>query len=317
MKITFKNRDVLLLVVLTFSLIINWFFFWQKVGISFFIFSLLWIVCFEFIKYIHLKTNKLTKFHFFILPILFFSAVFIFRVNHFVLFLSSVMYWINAFLYIFLTTNPGFLKKVDDLEVIKMLGRAFISLGNIFSLPQQSKKIKGKLAIKILIGLSITLPALTIVTLLLASADKIFSNFIISVKNAIIPDLTLVNFFSFVLALIFTFVAVSYVIGFIKYSNRNILRVAGKSLNFMDQIIPAIITYSLNVIYLAFVYIQFRYLFGGHDYAASQGIVYSEYAIKGFWEMIVVCFINFGILYLLISKFSLSKVKSKILLLPS
>lgn len=227
------------------------------------------------------------------------------------------MYWVNSFLYVFLTINPKFYQKLDDLEVLKMLGRAIISFGNIFSLPQQSKKIEGNLATKVLIGLTITFPALIIVTLLLASADKIFSNFLETVQDVIIPDLTILSFISFFLALVITYISISYIVGFIKYSNKNILRAVGNSLNFADQIIPAIITYSLNIIYLAFVYIQFRYLFGGHEYAASQGIVYSEYAIKGFWEMIVVCFINFGILYLLIGKFSLSTLKSKVLLLPS
>lgn len=317
MKANFKNRNVLLIIIMGFGLIINWFFLWHKVGIAFFIFSLLWVVCFEFIKSIHLETNKLTKFHFFILPILFFSAVFIFRVNYFVLFLSSLMYWINSFLYVFLSINPKFFSRIDDIEIFKMLGRALISFGNIFSIPQTGKKIERKLLWKLIIAILITFPMLTIVTLLLASADKIFSNFINYIKNAIIPDLTVVSFFSFILALFLTFITVSYVFGFIKYSNKKIVRVIGKSINFFDLIIPSIITYSLNLIYLAFVYIQFRYLFGGHEYAVSQGIVYSEYAIKGFGEMIVVCFINFGILYLLISKFSLSSIKSKLLLIPS
>lgn len=312
------NKSLILpALVLLFSFIVNWFFFWHKVGISFFVFTILWMAGFEYIKYLLLENNKLTKFHLFTIPILFFSSVFIFRTNYLALFLAGALYWINTFLYVFLTTNPNFLKTVTDFEIAKMLGRALISIGNIFVLPLPSKKIEGTLAKKIIIALGITFPIITIVTLLLASADEVFSNFLNNLKDIIIPNLEIPNIMGFILALALTFLAVSYVRGFIDYANKRIVRTITENFKFTDLIIPTIITYSLNIVYLVFAFIQFRYLFGGQEFAISQGIVYSEYAIKGFWEMMAVCFINFGILYLLVSYFSLNTKQSKALLLPS
>jgi uncharacterized membrane protein len=45
----------------------------------------------------------------------------------------------------------------------------------------------------------------------------------------------------------------------------------------------------LNVLFLAFVVIQIRYLFGGADVvAASDGLTYAEYARQGFFELVTV-----------------------------
>lgn len=317
MKNILKNRDSLILAIIGLALIVNWFFFWHKVGISFLIFSAIWIFLFEVIKWVYLEDYRLNKFHLFIIPILFFASVFVFRVNMFVLFLAGFMYWLNVIPYLFLSTVPNFLQRVSDMEILKMFGRLIISFGNIFNIPQSSKKMEGELVKKIIIAFAVTIPMITIVTLLLASADKIFSDMIKNISDVIIPDISLVNVFSFILALIISYLGISYVLGLIRYSNLKIVRTINDFKNHTDLIIPSILTYSLNIIYLLFVYVQFKYLFGGHEYAASADIVYSEYAIKGFWEMIVVCMINFGILYFLIGKFSLTSKKAKGLMIPS
>jgi hypothetical protein len=227
------------------------------------------------------------------------------------------MYWINAFLYVFLTTNPNFIQRLGDIEIIKMILRTIVSFGNLFTLPQASKNLDGDIVKKLFYAFAITIPLFAIVTLLLSSADQVFSDLIKNIGETIVPDMTILNIFSFIFACILTFIGLSYVIGLIKYSNKNIIRVITDARYHADLIIPSIISYSLNIVYLAFVYIQFKYLFGGSEYAASQGIIYSEYAIKGFWEMIIVCFINFVILYFLIGKFSLSTNKAKSIMLPS
>jgi hypothetical protein len=86
---------------------------------------------------------------------------------------------------------------------------------------------------------------------------------------------------------------------------------------FQDVIIPGFLVYSLNIIYLGFVIVQFGYLFGGESYTKQYGVVFSEYAIKGFWEMFTVIIINFVVLYFVQTKFSLKENMNKIFLIPA
>jgi Domain of unknown function (DUF4173) len=45
----------------------------------------------------------------------------------------------------------------------------------------------------------------------------------------------------------------------------------------------------LNALFLAFVFVQFRYLFGGHDLVESRAhLTYAQYARHGFFELVVV-----------------------------
>lgn len=44
----------------------------------------------------------------------------------------------------------------------------------------------------------------------------------------------------------------------------------------------------LNTLFLAFVIVQVRYLFGGLDAISSAGLTYAEYARRGFFELVVV-----------------------------
>ena len=57
-----------------------------------------------------------------------------------------------------------------------------------------------------------------------------------------------------------------------------------------------IILVSLNVLYVIFSFIQFKYLFMNAGKAANFG--YAEYARTGFFQLMVVSFINFALLYI-------------------
>jgi hypothetical protein len=49
---------------------------------------------------------------------------------------------------------------------------------------------------------------------------------------------------------------------------------------------------SVNILFLAFVIIQFQYFFGGQSNISYAGFTYSEYARRGFGEMIAVAFLS-------------------------
>ena len=183
---------------------------------------------------------------------------------------------------------------------------------------EQEKKNKksSKTALKIFIALIISLPLFIIVLCLLYFADKIFAQFI----DRIVSNLDInVSIYTSILALILSSILWFYLSGFIASKFLDKIAFNFKLIDriFNDNLIPAIIVNLLNVIYIIFSTIQFGYLLGGEEYVKKQGIVYSEYAIKGFWEMIFVVLINFCVLYFLQTRFSLKSIISKLILIPS
>jgi hypothetical protein len=52
----------------------------------------------------------------------------------------------------------------------------------------------------------------------------------------------------------------------------------------------------LNALFALFVGIQFRYFFGGSRAIQDIGLTYSQYAVRGFSELVVVAFLTLGLL---------------------
>lgn len=56
---------------------------------------------------------------------------------------------------------------------------------------------------------------------------------------------------------------------------------------------------SLNVLFLAFIIIQFTYLFGGEHNITALGFTYAQYARKGFFELIAVAVLSLVLVLIL------------------
>jgi hypothetical protein len=54
----------------------------------------------------------------------------------------------------------------------------------------------------------------------------------------------------------------------------------------------AVVLSSMTILFLLFVIVQFRYFFGGRINIGAAGFTYSEYARRGFSELIIVAFIS-------------------------
>src|SRR5699024_9397816 len=63
--------------------------------------------------------------------------------------------------------------------------------------------------------------------------------------------------------------------------------------SFWDSITAITILSMLNMVYLLFVVIQFKYFFGNH---LADGFTYAGYARRGFFELILVMLMNWTIL---------------------
>ncbi len=61
-----------------------------------------------------------------------------------------------------------------------------------------------------------------------------------------------------------------------------------------DNLKSAVALFSINALFVVFVVIQFAALFGGEEFLRSQGLTYSEYARRGFFELLAVSLITMG-----------------------
>lgn len=148
----------------------------------------------------------------------------------------------------------------------------------------------------ILRGVVIALPIVAIFAALLSSADPIFANrfqdFIDLFKIDNLPE----YIFRFVLIL-----AAAYALAgtFLHAAQKSAEKVEEKTWvpPFFGFTESAIVLGSVVILFVAFVVVQFQYFFGGQANISIEGYTYSEYARKGFGELVAVAF--FSLLLLL------------------
>jgi Domain of unknown function (DUF4173) len=286
------------------------------------------IFIFEVCRIFYNGNFKFNLWHLLIVPIMFFASTFVFRTDGFVLTLNFFAMITLMALYALLAQNPKFFKQVNELEFIeayaKMAVAPFSVVGEVLSRsfffkPVSNMNVQPKNIAKIAIGIAVTAPIFLVVLGLLVAADEIFANTIGDIFNSTLPDFKIENLFKFIFALFLSGFVLAEVAGFVESKMLNSSTSEAKILDKIafDRIIPLILTVSLNLIYLLFVIVQFQYLFGGEEFVKSKNLVYANYAVNGFWEMIAVVLINFSILYVLTTRFSLKSLTSKLLLIPS
>lgn len=150
-------------------------------------------------------------------------------------------------------------------------------------------------------GILIALPLITILAALLAEADPIFSDWL----GDLIELLRLEKLPEYILRLVlisfWTFLAA----GGLLYA---LLKSREEKLVGIDQPWPprflgstetTIILGAINLLYFSFVTIQFRYFFGGEKNISLDGYTYSEYARRGFGELLAVAFFTLFIIMVL------------------
>ena len=162
--------------------------------------------------------------------------------------------------------------------------RPFSDMVSYFDAQKRQKTSKKSYSLPILIGIAITIPILLIMTLLLASADVVFSHMLDNLFSTInistnfgIGFLTIVVFFG------------SYAVN-AALSMKNIKEEISDHRIF-EPVIAIIVTAALSVLYLTFSTIQILYLFIG-NMRLPNGYTYSGYARQGFFQLLTVCILN-------------------------
>jgi len=145
-------------------------------------------------------------------------------------------------------------------------------------------------------GIVIALPVLAIFGALLSSADPIFGKRLEEFIDIFNIDNLPEYIFRLVYILVFAYaIAGAYLHAAQKSAEAGEGKLAIKP--FMGFTESAIVLGSVALLFAAFVAIQFRYFFGGNVNITLDGFTYSDYARRGFGELVAVAF--FSLLLLL------------------
>ncbi|HJR81014.1 MAG TPA: DUF4173 domain-containing protein, partial [Anaerolineales bacterium] len=145
-------------------------------------------------------------------------------------------------------------------------------------------------------GTVIALPVIAIFASLLSSADPIFATQLEDFMNIFNLENLPESIFRLVYILILAYVLAG---AFLHAAEKSGEKVKEKTWlpPFLGFTEAAIVLGSVTVLFTAFVIVQFQYFFGGQANISLEGYTFSEYARKGFGELVVVAF--FSLLLLL------------------
>ncbi|WKZ45653.1 MAG: DUF4173 domain-containing protein [Anaerolineales bacterium] len=145
-------------------------------------------------------------------------------------------------------------------------------------------------------GIVIALPVIAIFASLLSSADPIFADRF----EKFIELFNIDNLPEYIFRLVYILIFAYAIAGaFLHAAQKSDDKVEDKNLvaPFLGFTESAIVLGSLTILFAAFVVIQFQYFFGGQANINLAGYTYSEYARRGFGELVTVAF--FSLLLLL------------------
>lgn len=135
---------------------------------------------------------------------------------------------------------------------------------------------------KIATGLVVSVPILFVFTILFMQADAVFSQWFQGIFD-FTDTISLPGLWRIVRAFIFTIFIGSFF--YVIFSDHNELGHKEHSILKFDRIIVGVVLALINSLFLIFVFIQFKYLFGSSSFVLENGLGYAEYARKGFFEL--------------------------------
>ena len=148
----------------------------------------------------------------------------------------------------------------------------------------------------ILRGVVIALPVIAIFASLLSSADPIFAKRLEDLVDLFKIDNLSEYIFRLVYILVFAYLLAGTFLHAAQKSDEKVEEKTWLS-PFLGFTESTIVLGSVVILFVAFVVVQFQYFFGGQANISIEGYTYSEYARKGFGELVTVAF--FSLLLLL------------------
>jgi hypothetical protein len=149
----------------------------------------------------------------------------------------------------------------------------------------------------VLRGVALAVPILIVFTILLTSADAAFNQSVLDLLKAASLD----NAPELFARVMVTGMAAWVCLGWLAQAFRagpapaagaSASEAASGWLGFTET---AVVLFSVDLLFAAFVFVQFRYFFGGQSNITVAGFTYSEYARRGFGELVVVAVFALGL----------------------
>lgn len=148
-------------------------------------------------------------------------------------------------------------------------------------------------------GLVLALPVVIVLGALLSSADPIFADWI---KN-LLKIFDLDRLFEYIFRLFYILIFAYLFAGLLTHAIHPQKEAARPSPHqrwfkpFLGALESGVVLFCVDLLFLVFVIIQFRYFFGGQANITETGYTYSEYARRGFGELVTVAVLSL-LLYL-------------------
>ncbi|MHC1783247.1 MAG: DUF4153 domain-containing protein [Anaerolineaceae bacterium] len=295
------------------SLAIGWIFdqlFWKHTpGISILIFLVIYLAGLTYLTWAEGLRPPRTS-YLLLFPVLFFAAFTSIRLEPFTVFVCILLMTVCLLILSMTWMGGGWMKySLSDYFV-----RFFLLIGGVFTLgierlspkkknesdPEktgkniQAREISRKVLLPVGCGLMLAIPILLILGGLLSNADPIFGSQLEVFWNAIfdtnIWELLLRAFYILLVAyLLFG----GFLFSLVKSRDEKLLGlekpVIPQSFNWISS---ATVVACVDLLFAFFVYVQFRYFFGGQANIAADGYTYAEYARQGFNELVIVAFLS-------------------------
>ena len=172
--------------------------------------------------------------------------------------------------------------------VMTGLNAAFGSIALLFSDVSWRDAVRDRSSqqkIAVVRGVLITIPLLLLFGGLLTGADAVFSHFVEDIIRINLRSL----FSHLFLVVLFAWTVGGFLRGLIFGTEIRRVKEWHAPAHSLGIIEIGIVLTSLNVLFLSFVLVQVRYLFGGAQWVqVSPGLTYAEYARGGFFELVAV-----------------------------
>ncbi len=297
----------ILLIALGLGWSVDLFFYGKALGISAPLFVLLLMVALFGLGWLE-EVRPVRRNLWLLAPLIFFASMVFVRANPFVTFLNVVasLALLEFIAHFYAAGHPQRLGLVGyPLVLLRTAVNALVRPAPLVSASmdlQAARQRGGRNLLPVIRGLLLALPVLVIFTLLLASADLIFADYLEDLFSLdILPDLLELLWRGIIVLGSAWFLAggLAYALGRSQASDDqgaleqalgNLAQVI--SLGFVEV---ATVLISVDLLFLVFVGIQFAYLFGGRANITVEGYTYAEYARRGFFELVVVSVLTLGL----------------------
>ncbi|MEJ2748546.1 MAG: DUF4173 domain-containing protein [Anaerolineae bacterium] len=241
-------------------------------------------------------------------PLLFFAGMAMIRANEFLTAMNvlAVLAILSYLAFFYAAGRVGGLGMAGVLTLpVRVGGHSLAATAPILAESVDMKRMGGygrRSLFPLIRGGLLALPVLFVFTLLLASADLVFADYVDRVMSLdFLPDI-----FELIWRVILIGVSAWLLAGGLAYAIRrrddeSDIGVIETGLTELARALPigfvetVVVLGLVDLLFAAFTAVQFTYLFGGRDHIALEGITYAEYARSGFFELVVVAVLSLSL----------------------